>query len=69
MMRTCTTMICTDGSTTKYAVMQGPARGKVFYSGKAEIVAVYTLFKEQPDYHAMTAKHATLEAPAVSWQA
>ena len=67
--RTCTTMVYTDGTTSKYAVMQGRARGNVFYSRDADVVAVYTLVNEQPDYRAMTARHATPQAPAIRWQA
>jgi hypothetical protein len=68
-MRTCTLMIYTHGATSRYAVMRGPLRGgRVFDSNKAEIVAVYEIVG-QPDYRAMTAKHATPEAPAVYWQA
>jgi hypothetical protein len=68
-MRTCTVMTYTDGTTARYAVMQGPMRGRYFDSNRADIVAVYTLTGEAPDYRDMTAKHATKAAPAVRWQA
>jgi hypothetical protein len=71
-MRTCTAMIYADGisGTRRYAVMQGPMRGRVFDANRADIVAVYELQRgEEPDYRAMTAKHATPKAPAVRWQA
>ena len=68
-LRTCTAMSYTDGTTSRYVVMRGPMKGRFFNSGKADIVAVYTLHGEKPDYRAMTAKHAEPDAPAVYWQA
>ena len=69
-LRTCTTMVLTDGTTSYYAVMVGPVskRGQVFHSGDAEMVATYKLVNEKPNYRAMTARHATAEAPAIAWQ-
>jgi len=69
-MRTCTGMIYTDGKTATYAVMRGPMAGRAFNARAAEIVARYELGPgETADYRAMTAAHATLDAPAVYWQA
>ncbi len=69
-MRTCTTMIYADGHTSRYAVLCGKMTGRAFDAHSAEVVAVYILrHGEQPDYHAMTAAHATKDAPAVRWQA
>jgi hypothetical protein len=62
-------MIYTDGTTSRYAVMRGRMKGRSFDGHSADIVAVYTLVGSQPDYRAMTAKHATKDAPAVRWQA
>jgi hypothetical protein len=67
-MRTCTVMIYTDGTTSRYAVMRGPMRGKTFDSNAATKVAVYELTGAKPDYVAMTARHVTPHAPAVPWQ-
>lgn len=79
-MRTCSTMIFTDGTNSKYAVMRGPMRGKTFNAHAAEIVAVYerrctdtnsfaARVADIQDYERkITAKHATREAPAVHWQ-
>lgn len=68
-LRTCTTMIFTDGHNSTYAVMVGPMRGKGFRSDRAEIIAMYDLTDKIPDYRGMTAAHATANAPAVYWQA
>jgi hypothetical protein len=68
-MRTCTIMLYTDGKVSRYAVMRGPMRGKAFNAHAADIVAVYESTEAGPDYAAMTARHATKEAPAVRWQA
>ena len=67
-MRTCTVMIYTDGTTSRYAVMRGPMRGGTFDSNVATKIAVYKLTGAKPDYVAMTARHVTLQAPAVQWQ-
>ncbi len=74
-MRTCTTMIYTDGTKSRFAVMRGKMRGKYFNAHTAEIVATYetaatgnvdamvTLEKK------LTSQYATEKAPAVYWQA
>lgn len=70
MLRTCTTMVYTDGTTSRYAVMVGPITKRgAFNAQRADIVAIYELVKQAPDYKAMTAKHATTVAPAIFWQA
>lgn len=68
--RTCTVMRYTDGHRTIYDVMRGPVSkyGDTFYAHKAEVLASYTLIDERADYAAMTARHATEDAPAVKWQ-
>ena len=67
--RTFTTMLYSDGTVTRYVVMRGRATKRVFNTGTAEIVATYELVgSERPDYRAMTARHATPEAPPVDWQ-
>jgi hypothetical protein len=63
-MRTCTVMIYTDGTTTRYAVMRGPMRGKTFDSNAATTIAVYELTGAKPDYVAITA--LTRDAPGPS---
>lgn len=80
-MRTCTTMIMTDGTNTHYAVMQGPMRGRAFDAHSADIVATYVrtrntslsylegLTEADQLYRKLTAAHATPKAPAVRWQA
>jgi hypothetical protein len=70
-LRTCTTMIFTDGTNSRYAVMRGKMRGKAFNAHSADIVAEYDFSHPvtEADYRTMTAKHATLQAPAVYWQA
>lgn len=65
---TCTTMVYTDGKISRYAVMVGPMKGRFFNANKAGIVAIYEI-QGEPDYRAMTARHATEAAPAISWQA
>jgi hypothetical protein len=65
---TCTTMLMTDGTNSVYAVMKGPMGRKYFNVRKAVIVAKYNVVGK-PDYRAMTAVHATPDAPAVYWQA
>ena len=71
---TCTVMVMTDGTISKYAVMVGPMGKKYFNAHKAKTVATYVmpstgshiaieLFERE-----MTAKHATAEAPPVPWQ-
>jgi hypothetical protein len=68
-LRTCTTMIyAASGQESHYAVLRGRMKGRrVFDAHSAEIVATYQV-TGMPDYRAMTAKHATPEAPAVYWQ-
>jgi hypothetical protein len=69
---TCTTMIYTDGTNTRYAVMRGPMGKKSFNMRKAVTVATYDVKANAlrpADYRAMTAAHATVDAPAVYWQA
>ena len=68
-MRTCTTMIYTNGATSRYAVLRGKMKGRAFDAHTAETVAVYELTDELPNYSEMTARHATKQAPAVRWQA
>jgi hypothetical protein len=68
-MRTCTIMAYTDGTTSRYAVLRGRMRGGAFITSDAEEIVTYTLVGERPDYAAMTAKHATKDAPPVYWQA
>ena len=67
-LRTCTVMVYTDGKTSRYAVMQGPMGRKGFNCNRADIVAIYEI-QGKPDYAVMTAKHASVQAPAVHWQA
>ena len=64
-------MFYTDGTTSRYDVLRGPMcrGGKAFNAAKADVVAQYELVRQEPDYRAMTAKHATAAAPAVYWQA
>lgn len=66
-LRTCTIMVMTDGTNSTYGVFQGPMKGKCFNSHKADMITSYTVIGK-PDYVAMTAKHATIDAPAVDWQ-
>ena len=69
-LRTLTTMIYTDGKESVYGVFVGPMRGsKSFNLHTAEQVASYRLIGQKPDYRAMSARHATADAPAVPWQA
>ena len=69
-LRTCTTMLMTDGTTSIYAAMRGPMKGKAFNSHRADIIARYrhTRALAPFDYAAATARHATADAPAVDWQ-
>lgn len=79
-MRTCTTLIFTDGSRSRYAVMQGKMKGRYFDAHSANIIATYDrpsqvggIFERatalETLYRELTAIHATKEAPAVRWQA
>ena len=70
-MFTATTMLYTDGTTSRYAVMVGPMKRKAFNAHAADIVAVYELTAKASEnlYRELTAKHATASAPAVYWQA
>ena len=65
---TCTTLLMTDGTNSVYAVMKGPMRRNAFNAHRADIVAMYNIVGK-PDYRAMTAAHATPDAPPVYWQA
>jgi hypothetical protein len=71
---TCTTMVFTDGTNSTFAVMRGPMGKKYFKAHKATVVALYTrtstgnagaLAAIETE---MTARHATVDAPAVYWQ-
>ncbi len=68
-MRTCTIMNYTTGKTARYIVLRGRMlRNGAFDSRTATVVGAYVIDTEA-DYRAMTAAHATPEAPAVYWQA
>jgi hypothetical protein len=69
-------MTYTDGRVCRYAVMRGKMRGRYFDAHSATVIAVYeengrplSPADHHADYQAMTAKHATQEAPPVRWQA
>jgi hypothetical protein len=66
---TCTTLLMTDGTTSVYEVLVGPMGKRYFNDNKSTVVATYTLVRQAPDYRAMTARHATPQAPPVPWQA
>lgn len=81
-MRTCSTMIFTDGSTMTLAVMRGPMKGKSFNAHRAEIVGRYNVLSPRADLSLtarvdylkrlernLTALFATDDAPPVDWQA
>jgi hypothetical protein len=71
-MRTCTVMTFTDGTTSRFKVMRGPMRGRLFNAHAAGVVATYerTACTTTPDdYTRMTVAHATKAAPPVRWQA
>jgi len=65
-------MTYTDGTTVAYGVFQGRMKSrKCFDVHSATLVASYQCTEKPSDklYRFFTAKHATKEAPAVSWQA
>lgn len=66
-LRTCTVMVMTDGRRSLYHVMCGPMRGKSFNAARAIVVGCYEI-TSYADYAALTAIHATEQAPAVDWQ-
>ncbi len=66
-MSTCTMMIYTDGTISRYAVMKGLMKRKSFNAHNATTIAVYEI-TSTPNYVDMTSRHATIEAPAVPWQ-
>jgi len=77
---TCTTMIQTNGTTSVYGVFVGPMGGRYFNARKAHRIATYTrqstsggMMQRIHDIETfereMTARHATIDAPAVYWQA
>lgn len=69
-LRTCTIMRYTNGTRTIYDVMRGKMRGRYFQAHSAEVVGHFEVVGGKPaDYLAMTAAYATVEAPAVYWQA
>ncbi len=69
-MRTCTIMIFTDGTRTRYGVFRGPMLdARTFGAHKAELVGIYERTMGQGDYRKMTARYATPDAPPVYWQA
>lgn len=78
-MRTCTTMIYTDGTTSRYGVFRGKMIDRAFDLHRAELIATYDLTGEEKTrvyfdgryefYRETTARHATKDAPAVYWQA
>jgi hypothetical protein len=79
-MRTCTTMVFTDGRNRRFAVMRGRMRGRLFDAHSAEVLATYAdvaptnlSFTASVEAlrrveRAYTATHATKDAPAVYWQ-
>ncbi len=65
-MATCTVMVMTDGNKSIYHVMVGTMTKRGSFKPITDVARYEVVGK--PDYVAMTARHATVNAPAVSWQ-
>lgn len=65
-LRTCTVMVFTDGTRSVHAVMIGTMTKHGTFKPINKIARIEVVGK--PNYRAMTARYATINAPAVDWQ-